>query len=40
MNLQQTLAALKSAGKEQTRKTYRRHGAGEDCYGVSTPGRP
>jgi len=37
MNLQQTLDALKSAGKEQTRKTYRRHGAGEDCYGVSTP---
>jgi 3-methyladenine DNA glycosylase AlkD len=37
MNLQQTLDTLKSAGKEQTRKTYRRHGAGEDCYGVSTP---
>jgi 3-methyladenine DNA glycosylase AlkD len=37
MNLQETLDALKSAGKEQTRKTYRRHGAGEDCYGVSTP---
>jgi 3-methyladenine DNA glycosylase AlkD len=37
MNLQQTLETLKSAGKEQTRKTYRRHGAGEDCYGVSTP---
>src|SRR5258706_561335 len=37
MNLHETLDALKSAGKEQTRKTYRRHGAGEDCYGVSTP---
>src|SRR5712675_2250880 len=37
MNFQETLDALKSAGKEQTRKTYRRHGAGEDCYGVSTP---
>ncbi|HSS49188.1 MAG TPA: DNA alkylation repair protein [Thermoanaerobaculia bacterium] len=37
MNLQETLDALKSAGKEQTRKTYRRHGASEDCYGVSTP---
>jgi 3-methyladenine DNA glycosylase AlkD len=37
MNLQETLDALKSVGKEQTRKTYRRHGAGEDCYGVSTP---
>jgi len=37
MNLKETLDALKAAGKEQTRKTYRRHGAGEDCYGVSTP---
>jgi 3-methyladenine DNA glycosylase AlkD len=37
MNLQETLDALKACGKEQTRKTYRRHGAGEDCYGVSTP---
>jgi 3-methyladenine DNA glycosylase AlkD len=37
MNLHETLEALKSAGKEQTRKTYRRHGASEDCYGVSTP---
>ena len=37
MNLHETLDALKSLGKEQTRKTYRRHGAGEDCYGVSTP---
>lgn len=37
MNLQQTLDTLKSLGKEQTRKTYRRHGAGEDVYGVSTP---
>ncbi len=37
MDLQQTLDTLKSLGKEQTRKTYRRHGAPEDCYGVSTP---
>ena len=37
MNLHDTLETLKSLGKEQTRKTYRRHGAGEDCYGVSTP---
>ena len=37
MNLQETLDTLKAAGKEPTRKTYRRHGAGEDCYGVSTP---
>src|SRR6185295_12116747 len=37
MNLQQTLDTLKSLGKEQTRKTYRRHGAGEDVYGVNTP---
>ncbi len=37
MNLQETLTTLKSLGKEQTRKTYRRHGAGEDVYGVSTP---
>jgi len=37
MNLQETLATLKSLGKEQTRKTYRRHGAGEDVYGVNTP---
>ncbi|HEX3552920.1 MAG TPA: DNA alkylation repair protein [Thermoanaerobaculia bacterium] len=36
MNLQETLDTLKSLGKEQTRKTYRRHGAGEDCYGVSS----
>jgi 3-methyladenine DNA glycosylase AlkD len=37
MNLDETLAALKSLGKEPTRKTYRRHGASADCYGVSTP---
>ncbi len=36
MNLQETLDTLKSHGKEQTRKTYRRHGAGEDVYGVSS----
>ena len=37
MNLDQTLHALQSLGKEPTRKTYRRHGASENCYGVSTP---
>ena len=37
MKLQEALDTLKAAGKEQTRKTYRRHGAGEDCYGVNTP---
>ena len=37
MNLRETLDTLKSLGKEQTRKTYRRHGAGEDVYGVNTP---
>ncbi|HYX26748.1 MAG TPA: DNA alkylation repair protein [Thermoanaerobaculia bacterium] len=36
MNLQEALDTLKSHGKEQTRKTYRRHGAGEDVYGVSS----
>src|SRR5947208_15244086 len=36
MNVQEALAALKSLGKEQARKTYRRHGAGEDVYGVSS----
>ncbi|MFY9821569.1 MAG: DNA alkylation repair protein [Thermoanaerobaculia bacterium] len=36
MNLQETLDTLKSLGTEPTRKTYRRHGAGEDCYGVYT----
>ena len=35
MNLQETLDALKSFGKEQTRKTYRRHGVANDLYGVS-----
>jgi 3-methyladenine DNA glycosylase AlkD len=35
MNLQETLDTLKSLGTEQNRKTYRRHGAGEDVYGVS-----
>ncbi|HEX4959708.1 MAG TPA: DNA alkylation repair protein [Thermoanaerobaculia bacterium] len=37
MNVQETLDTLKSLGKEQMRKTYLRHGAREDCYGVSTP---
>lgn len=35
MNLQEMLDTLKSLGTEQARKTYRRHGAGEDVYGVS-----
>jgi 3-methyladenine DNA glycosylase AlkD len=37
MDLQETLDTLKSLGTEQARKTYRRHGAGEDVYGVSFP---
>ena len=36
MTLQETLDTLKALGTEQFRKTYRRHGAGEDVYGVST----
>jgi 3-methyladenine DNA glycosylase AlkD len=36
MKLQETLDTLKALGNEQFRKTYRRHGAGEDVYGVST----
>jgi 3-methyladenine DNA glycosylase AlkD len=35
MNVQETLDTLRSLGTEQFRKTYRRHGAGEDVYGVS-----
>ena len=35
MNVQEALDTLKSLGTEQYRKTYRRHGAGEDVYGVS-----
>jgi 3-methyladenine DNA glycosylase AlkD len=35
MELQETLETLKSLGTEQNRKIYRRHGAGEDVYGVS-----
>ena len=33
---QSVLAELKALGKESFRKTYRRHGAGDDVYGVST----
>jgi 3-methyladenine DNA glycosylase AlkD len=36
MDLQTTLATLQAAGKEQTRKTYRRHGVTGDQYGVLT----
>ena len=35
MNVQEALDTLRSLGTEQYRKTYRRHGAGEDVYGVS-----
>jgi 3-methyladenine DNA glycosylase AlkD len=35
MNIQEALDTLKSLGTEQNRKIYRRHGAGEDVYGVS-----
>jgi 3-methyladenine DNA glycosylase AlkD len=35
MDLQGTLETLRSLGKEQNRKIYRRHGAAEDVYGVS-----
>ena len=35
MNLAQTMAALERAGSEQTRKTYRRHGAQDPMFGVS-----
>jgi 3-methyladenine DNA glycosylase AlkD len=35
MELQETLAALKALGTEPNRKTYRRHGVGDDVYGVS-----
>ena len=31
----QVLQELEALGKEQTRKTYRRHGVGENQYGVS-----
>jgi 3-methyladenine DNA glycosylase AlkD len=35
MTLAQAMAALEKAGSEQTRKTYRRHGASEPMFGVS-----
>lgn len=35
LTLEQALAALERAGSEQTRKTYRRHGAEEPLFGVS-----
>jgi 3-methyladenine DNA glycosylase AlkD len=35
MNVQEALDTLKALGTEQNRKIYRRHGAGEDVYGVS-----
>lgn len=36
MKVQEALDTLRSLGTEQYRKTYRRHGAGEDVYGVSS----
>lgn len=36
MNSQQILDELKALGSEQFRKTFIRHGASENCYGVST----
>ncbi len=35
MTTETVLAELESLGTEQTRKTYRRHGAGDNLYGVS-----
>jgi hypothetical protein len=35
MTLEETMTTLRKAGKEQTRKTYLRHGAGENVFGVS-----
>jgi len=35
MTLQETMTTLEKLGKEQTRKTYRRHGAGDNLFGVS-----
>ncbi len=35
MTLKQTLAALKKAGTAQNRKVYRKHGIGDDLFGVS-----
>jgi 3-methyladenine DNA glycosylase AlkD len=35
MKVQEALDTLKSLGTEQNRKIFRRHGAGEDVYGVS-----
>ena len=35
MTYEETMRALEAAGSEQTRKTYRRHGAPEPMFGVS-----
>lgn len=35
MTIDQALAKLKSFGSEQTRKTYKRHGVGDNMFGVS-----
>ena len=34
MTLDEAMAALEAAGTEQTRKTYRRHGASDPLFGV------
>src|SRR5258706_3988114 len=36
ITIEETLQALESAGSEQTRKTYRRHGVKGEVYGVLT----
>ena len=35
MQLQEVMSQLESLGTEQTRKTYRRHGSGDNVFGVS-----
>ncbi|QNH63813.1 DNA alkylation repair protein [Hymenobacter sediminicola] len=35
MTFAETISRLEALGTEQTRKTYRRHGAGDNVYGVS-----
>ena len=38
MNYEDVMEELKALGSEQTRKTYRRHGVGDNMYGVSYAG--
>lgn len=35
MNLQEVMTTLESQGSEQTRKTWRRHGSGDNIFGVN-----